>query len=64
MNMLKITRPIDVSDEVVFQERVNGKIELLEKDGSEVVDVKYSAYKNGYTTHYTAVILYRSSNQR
>ena len=44
MNPLKITRPIDERNEVVFQERVNGKIELLEKDGSEVVDVKYSAY--------------------
>lgn len=64
MNPLKITRPIDESNEVVFQERVNGKIELLKRDGSEVVDVKYSAYKNGYQTHYTAVILYRSSHQR
>lgn len=64
MNPLKITRPIDESNEVVFQERVNGKIELLEKDGSEVVDVKYSAYRNGYATHYTAVILYRSSKDK
>ena len=64
MNPLKITRPIDESNEVVFQERVNGKIELLEKDGSEVVDVKYSAYKSGYTTHYTAIILYRPSKDK
>lgn len=38
---------------------VNRKIECLTEVHSEVVDIKYGVHEIGYSTWYSAVILYR-----
>jgi hypothetical protein len=59
MRPLKITAPIESDSEISFQNLVNRKIECLTEVHSEVVDIKYGVHEIGYSTWYSAVILYR-----
>lgn len=59
MRPLKITAPIESDSEISFQNMVNRKIEYLTEVHSEVVDIKYGVYRIGYSTWYSAIILYR-----
>lgn len=59
MRPLKITAPIESDSEISFQNLVNRKIECLTEVHSEVVDIKYGVYEIGYSTWYSAIILYR-----
>lgn len=63
MRPLKITAPIESDSEISFRNMVNRKIEYLTEAHSEVVDIKYGAYRIGYSTWYStwysAIILYR-----
>lgn len=56
---LKITKPIESDSEISFRDMVNRKIECLTEVHSEVVDIKYGVHEIGYSTWYSAVILYR-----
>ena len=60
MNPLKITEPIDSTDSVEFQEKVNRVIKSLSESYREIVDIKYSTHVfNGYKKGYSAIVLYR-----
>lgn len=59
MRPLKITSPIETDSEISFRDMVNRKIECLTELDSEVVDIKYGVYEIGYSTWYSAIILYR-----
>lgn len=59
MRPLKITAPIESDSEISFLDMVNRKIECLTEVDSEVVDIKYGVYEIGYSTWYSAIILYR-----
>lgn len=59
MRPLKITAPIESDSEISFQNMVNRKIEYLTEVHLEVVDIKYVVYRIGYSTWYSAIILYR-----
>ena len=59
MNPLKITEPIDSTNEEEFQEEVNRMIKSLSKS-YEIVDIKYSTHVfNGWKKGYSAIVLYR-----
>ena len=60
MNPLKITEPIDSTDSVEFQEKVNRTIKYLSESYYEIVDIKYSTHVfNGWKKGYSAIVLYR-----
>ena len=59
MRPLKITAPIESDSEISFQTLVNRKIECLTEVQSKVVDIKYGVHEIGYSTWYSAIILYR-----
>ncbi len=59
MRPLKITAPIESDSGIDFRNMVNRRIESLTEAHSEVVDIKYGVYRIGYSTWYSAIILYR-----
>lgn len=59
MRPLKITAPIESDSGIDFRNMVNRRIESLTEGHSEVVDIKCGVYRIGYSTWYSAIILYR-----
>ena len=60
MNPLKITEPIDSTNEEEFQEEVNRVVKSLSKSYREIVGIKYSTRVfNGWKKGYSAIVLYR-----